>query len=185
MEPAAGPAPPVARRGRGGTSAPQALLPGLAAIPAGAKRSGIGLAGELGCGLHGAAMLGGSSGSARQRATGRGLCLRPLSSRLRARTPGVMARGRPGERGGGNGLWKSRACVCPAHLCKRWKRATTVRRSSRLQAGVSGVAEEDTRTGLRVTLVWKMTLSPRQLASGLPGAKTNGSELIKENNGVG
>lgn len=39
------------------------------------------------------------------------------------------------------------------------------------------MAEEDTPTGLRVTLIWKMTLSPRRLESSLPGAKTKGSEL--------
>lgn len=64
-------------------------------------------------------------------------------------------------------------------------KATTDRKSSRLKAGEQGVSEEDTPTGLRLTLIWKMTLSARQLESSLPGAKTKRSELTKENNGVG
>lgn len=76
--------------------------------------------------------------------------------------------------------------MCPAHLSKPLKRkATTVRKSSRLKAGEQGVSQEDTATGLRVTLIEKMTLSARQLESSLPGAKIKGSELTKENNGLG
>ena len=47
------------------------------------------------------------------------------------------------------------------------------------------MSEADTPNRLRVTLIWKMILSARQLESSLPGAKTKGADLIKENNAAG
>lgn len=54
---------------------------------------------------------------ARQRATWRGLCLcrLPLTSRLRARTPSVMVRDRPGHLGRRSSSWVLEN-VCPVHF---------------------------------------------------------------------
>lgn len=47
------------------------------------------------------------------------------------------------------------------------------------------MSEADTPTRLRVTLIRKIALSAQQLESGLPGTKTKGSDLTKENTVTG